>query len=111
MDAERGFKQERRKDDVKNEIVREHRTRFEPRRGKTDAGNNEPYRVGQMHASCDDRNENGDAKEANGVSENSVHQITYNTLRGESGFDRAKACFFLERTFISVQVAEVLERR
>ena len=53
--------------DVKYEIMREHRTRFKPCRGKTDASNNEPYGIGQAHAPGDNRNENSDAKEADSV--------------------------------------------
>jgi len=75
VDAQRGFEQERRKDDVENEVMRQHRSRFEPRHGKTDAGKNEPHCVGQTHAPGDDRDEYRHDEEANGVRENVVHQI------------------------------------
>src|SRR5665213_1393235 len=57
-----------------------HRTRFEPRYGETDAGKNEPYRVWQTHAPGDDRDENSYAEEANGVSENGVHDFNYSAI-------------------------------
>ena len=38
-------------------------------------GNNEPYRVWQMHAPGDDRDDNSYAEDANGVSENSAHVL------------------------------------
>ena len=57
----------------KNEVVCKHCTRFEPRHSKTLPGKNEPYRVWQAHAPDDDRDDNGYAEEANGVSETSVH--------------------------------------
>ena len=53
-----------------------------PVTAKSDAGQHEPYCVGQAHAPGDDGDQNRHDEEADGVSENGVHCVDYRELPG-----------------------------
>ena len=65
MNAEGGFEQQRRKNDVENEIMRKRRSGREMRQSEADTGDDEAHRIRQRQTSGDDRNENRHHEKAN----------------------------------------------
>ena len=73
VEVERRLEQERRQHDVENEVVRQRQPRIDAEQRQRRARERKPDRIGQSQPPRGERDEDGEAEQAEGANEQDVH--------------------------------------
>ena len=73
-DVQRGFEQQRRQDDVEDEVVGQREAGVDSEEGERRPGEDEADRIGQPQPARGERDENGEAEKAEGAKQQDVHE-------------------------------------